>query len=147
MSSLTIFLDASVILSGMASPMGGSGYLLQAGSKNKLTLYATPLVIGEVYRHLNKLSLIPQQLESLLDNQTIHLIPNPNSTTISRYQAHTTDPNDAHVLAGAVKAKTDYLISLDKKHILTPHVAKHLSPIQVLSPRQFWSTIDSLNTP
>ena len=66
MPSLTIFLDASVILSGLASPTGGSGKVLDAARQQKLKLFATPLVVEEVTRHLYKLSIVPDKLHRLL---------------------------------------------------------------------------------
>jgi putative PIN family toxin of toxin-antitoxin system len=140
MPSLTIFLDASVVLAGLASPNGGSGYLFHAARQQKLTLFATPLVIGEVYRHLTKLNLTPDDLAALLDNQVILLVPNPPESLISQCSAYTVDPDDAHVLAGAIASKVNYLLSLDQKHILTDKVKQNLAPIQVLSPKSFWQS-------
>lgn len=145
MPSLTVFLDASVILSGLASPTGGSGYLLKAAGAHKFTLCTTPQVIDEVSRHLDKLKLTSRQLQSILDKRLIHLVPNPNPALITRCTRLTPDPDDAHVLAGAITTHTDYLVSLDKKHLLTPVVNKYLSPRQALSPKDFWSHLRSLN--
>lgn len=141
MKSFIIFLDASVILSGLASPGGGSGLLFRASKLKKLTLITTPLVIGEVYRHLPKLKLSIAQLENLLDEHIIGLIEDPSKKTILRYKKVTTDPDDAHVLAGTVTSQANYLISLDKKHILTKQVQQGLSPIRVYSPKQFWQSL------
>jgi predicted nucleic acid-binding protein len=48
MPSLTAFLDASVVLSGLASPYGGSGLLFAAARKHKLTLVLSPLIISNL---------------------------------------------------------------------------------------------------
>jgi len=143
MPSLTVFLDASVILAGMASPQGGSGFLLQAAKQKKITLIATPLIINEVNRHLAKLKLQSKQLKTLLNRQVIRLIKDPEEIVISRCRRLTADPDDAHVLAGAIVANVNFLLSLDKKHILTKRVKKHLFPIRVLSPKQFWQSLKS----
>ena len=45
-------------------------------------------------------------------------------------------PKDAHVLAGAAKAKADVLISLDRRHILTERVRKGF-PIPVQDTGEF----------
>lgn len=143
MPSLTVFLDASVILAGLASPQGGSGFLLQAAKQKKITLIATPLIINEVNRHLPKLKLQSKQLKALLNRQVIRLIKDPDEAVISRCRRLTADPDDAHVLAGTILANVNFLLSLDKKHILTKRVKKHLSPIRVLSPKQFWQSLKS----
>jgi len=138
MPSLTIFLDASVILSGLASPAGGSGKLLQASRQQKLKLLTTPLVIEEVARHIEKLHIAPGQLHRLLSDKIVRIIPDPNEGTIQKFRRITKDPDDAHVLAGAALSGADLLISLDKKHILAPNVGRALHPMSVKSPKSFW---------
>lgn len=141
MKLLTVFLDSSVVLSGLASTDGGSGKILYAGGKNKLKLVATKLVIKEVIGHLDKLGIAPDKLTKLLDGNTINVINSPIPEAINKFTKAASDINDAHILAGAVLAKADILISLDKKHILSRNAVKILKPIQVLSPKQFWKRI------
>lgn len=143
MTSLTVFLDSSVILAGMASPLGGAGFLLQAARKKKISLIATPLIINEVNRHLSKLKLQSKQLKTLLNRRIICLVKDPDEAIISRCRRLTADPDDAHVLAGAILANANFLLSLDKKHVLTKRVKKHLFPIRVFSPEQFWQSLKS----
>lgn len=141
MKSLAAFLDSSVILSGLASSEGGSFQLFAAAKKEKLRLISTPLIIEEVARHLTKIKVKPAELKNLLNQRLLRLIPNPEEKIIFACKNLTPDPNDAHVLAGAILAKTDFLLSLDKKHILTETVKKHLYPIKILSPFQFWQLL------
>lgn len=144
MRLLTIFLDSSVILSGLASSTGGSRKLFIATEHNKLKLLATPLVIQEVFNHLKKLSIEPDQLENLLSTKVIRLIANPNKETIKKFSQVSSDPNDIHVLAGAGLSGANILISLEKKHILTPKVRKILKPMLVKSPKDFWNWLGKL---
>jgi len=127
----------------MASPQGGSGFLLQAAKQKKIILIATPLIINEVNRHLTKLKLQSKQLKTLLNDQVIRLVKDPDETTITRCRRLTADPDDAHVLAGAILANANFLLSLDKKHVLTKRVKKHLLPIRIFSPKQFWQALKS----
>lgn len=138
MKSLTVFLDASVILAGLASPNGGSGKLLAAAIKKKLALITTPLIINEVNRHLGKLKLKEKQLTDCLDQNLISLKPNPQPELIQRFNKFTRDPDDAHVLAGAFTANCRILLTLDKKHLLTTKAKKALKPTRILSPKEFW---------
>lgn len=138
MPSLAIFLDASVILSGLASPTGGSGKLLTAAKQQKLKLLATPLVIEEVVRHIDKLHIAPDQLHRLLTAKIVQLLANPNEEMIQKFRRIVKDPDDAHVLAGAALSGANFLLSLDKKHILAPSVQKTLFPMSIKSPKSFW---------
>lgn len=138
MPSLTLFLDASVILSGLASPTGGSGKVLEAAKRQKLTLFTTPLVVEEVARHVGKLNIAPDKLHRLLSSKTVRLLADPNEKTIEKFRHACHDPDDAHVLAGAAISGANVLLSLDKKHILVPKVIKALHPMFVKSPKSFW---------
>lgn len=141
MPSLTIFLDASVILSGLASPTGGSSKLLEAARQHKVKLLTTPLVIQEVVNHLQKLEINPDQLKALLSRKTIHLIANPNEEMVEKFTRISQDLDDAHVLASAGLSGAKVLVSLDKKHILTPKVRIFLKPMLVKSPKDFWKWV------
>ncbi|MBI2620774.1 putative toxin-antitoxin system toxin component, PIN family [candidate division WWE3 bacterium] len=138
MPLLTVFLDASVILSGLASPTGGSGKVLEAAKQQKLKLLTTPLVVEEVTRHLDKLKITPDKLHHLLSSKTVRLLTNPNEETIEKFSRFCWDTDDAHVLAGAAISGADVLLSLDKKHILTTSIIKILRPMAVKSPKSFW---------
>lgn len=138
MPSLTIFLDASVILSGLASPGGGSGKLFVAAGRNKLKLLTTPRIIEEVVRHLDKLHIASDQLHRLLSEKIVRLVADPNEETVKKFRRIINDPDDAHVLAGAVLSGAGVLLSLDKKHILAPNVGKSLRPLSITSPKEFW---------
>ena len=141
MALLIVFLDASVILAGLASPQGGSSLLFTAAKKKKIKLITTPLVINEVNRHLTKLRLKPKQLEELLDHQIVQLVSDPPEALITRCRRLTPDQDDAHVLAGAVLSSAQFLLSLDKKHLVNSRVNQYLKPLQVLTPKQFWQRL------
>lgn len=138
MPSLTAFLDTSVILSGLASPRGGSAALFLAAKKKKIKLVATPVVLEEAVAHLSKLAIQPSKLEALLTSSTIYLTSNPSEGVIEKFKILTTDPDDVHVIAGAVLSGAHVLMSLDKKHITTIRVKKALKPMRVMSPKEFW---------
>lgn len=144
MKSLTVFLDASVILSGLASPTGGSRKILEAGSGQKLKLVASELVIKETVRHLAKLNIAQYNLEAAITSQALKILPAPPDGLISKFKPYTADPNDAHVIAAAAISGADFLITLDQKHLLTPKVRSILKPIKVFSPKQFLGHLGSL---
>lgn len=141
MPSLTAFLDTSVILSGLASPSGGSAALFHAAKKKRIKLVTTRLILDEAVANLSNISVHISQLETLFDSSIIHLTQNPPQDTLERFKALTTDPNDVHVIAGAVLSGADVLLSLDKKHITTTRVKKALKPMKVMSPKEFWKWI------
>lgn len=138
MQFLTAFLDTSVILSGLASPTGGSSALFQASKHKQILLLTTPYVLEEAVSHLDKLSLEPSSLKALMESSIITLVSNPTEQMMKKCTPLTADPDDIHVIAGAVASGADVLFSLDKKHIVTQKVRRSLKPMRVFTPKQFW---------
>lgn len=138
MKLLTVFLDASVVISGLISSTGGSGKLLKAGAQKKIRLITSEKVIHEVIENLNKVNVKNKTFDNLLSSRTIQIINNLTEEKIKKFISAIDDPDDAHVLAGTVHSAASILVSLDKKHILVSKVRKALKPIKVLSPKQFW---------
>ncbi|MBI2612127.1 PIN domain-containing protein [Candidatus Gottesmanbacteria bacterium] len=125
----------------MLSAKGGSHKLIDTSKREKLKLIATPRVIVEVASHLEELNLKEADLENLLSSNTLQLVPDPPDAFIEKFRNLTPDPDDAHILGGAVLGGADFLLSLDRKHILTLSVRRSLRPIFVFSPKEFWSFI------
>ena len=70
----------------------------------------------------------------VIDDEMLTLIHNPSNHAMNRCHSLTHDPDDAHILAGAIESGCQYLIS-------TEQVIKHLSPIIVCSPKSFWQSL------
>lgn len=144
MQLLTVFLDASAVLSGLISSTGGSGKLLKAGAQRKLKLIVTEKVLQETVDQVQKVHVQQQTLKNVLSSRTIRVVSTPHEEMLEKFSSVLDDPDDTHVLAGAVSAGVDVLVSLDKKHILIPRVRKALKPIKVLSPKEFWAWMEKL---
>jgi putative PIN family toxin of toxin-antitoxin system len=142
MQSLTVFLDASVVLSGLISPTGGSGKLLKAGSQKKMQLVVTEKIVLETVRQLRNVHVRHKTFERVLSSRGIRIVSTPSEERIVKFLPVIDDPDDAHVLAGAVSVGSDILVSLDKKHILKPNIREALKPIKVYSPKEFWAWME-----
>lgn len=86
MRSLIVFLDASVILSGLASKTGGSRKILAVGKREKLNLVTTTLVIQQVVKHLQKLAIDLHKLKDLLSTKAIQIISDPPPKIIVKFR-------------------------------------------------------------
>ena len=133
---MKLFIDASVWLAAIRNPEGASGMILKLASKGKLSTVWTSFIITEIKNNLppnSKFQTIERQIKPQLINLT--------SKEIFHWTNLLPD-KDCHVLAGAFKAKADYLISLDKKHILKAEVQSNF-PIPIRSSSEFlryWQT-------
>lgn len=131
--NLIVFFNASVILAGLKSAKGDSAKLISWTKQNKIRGIISEIILDEAERNLEKLSLSKRSLEKKISAFKIKLAP--KASLVKKYRRVVIDYGDAHVLASAEEAKADYLVSLDKKHILIlkPKVGK----IKIVSPKQF----------
>ena len=133
-----VFLDASVLIAGALSASGASRAVVQFGEHTLLELRWTPRILRETYRNLvqTKGSEALAYYVKLVAKSKDALVPDVTDKEIARWTM-LTDPKDAHVLAGAARAKATDLLTLDRAHLLTPRVLSAKLPFQVQTPAAF----------
>lgn len=114
-----VFLDSSIIIAGINSATGASNFILKLSKDRHIESFVSEMVIQEVVRNLKK--KLPEKvlIEFLkyLAESNFKKVDFEKETEILKFQG-ITDSKDIHILAAADKAKVDYLITLDKKHLL-----------------------------
>lgn len=128
----TAFLDSSVLFSAVNSPTGGSSKLF---TLNKIQLAVSTLVLTEVERnvreklsghHLARFFMLAAKLK-IVDQKPINkLIASAQKVIVEK---------DAVILSEAKQVKTDFLVTLDKKHFLTRAVEQFLGKQRALTPK------------
>lgn len=141
-SNPSVFLDTSIIVSGLRSKNGASGVILLLCQRKYLKAYISDLVVREAVANLREKVSLEAQMEfyKYLENDSLEVVMIGKEKELEEYKSITV-MKDVHILTGAKKAGVDYLISLDKKHILISKVRKELHPIQVLSPGDFLKSL------
>ena len=137
-----VLFNASVILSGLKSPSGGSAVLLRWSKEGVIDALVSELIINEVAKNISKLKVTKSAYKRKLKGIFAEVSPPPNAKLVKKYKSIVTDFDDAHLIASAQELKVDYLVSLDKKHILALKrkfkVAKIVNPgelIEILKKR------------
>jgi len=136
----TLFFDASVLVAGAHSKDGGSALVLEACKMGGFTAQSTFLVIMEAL-HAVKENLPLQSLNRLRNYLTgieWDLLPVPHEEDLQKYTSFV-HAKDLHVLAAAVEGGSQFLLTLDRRHILAAVEAieaAHLS-IRILRPGDF----------
>lgn len=126
------------MIAAAASPDGGSALVLELCAANKAKAVVTRLVLMEAERNIRE-KLGEQTLIrffGLLSALDPELIPIPSEESL-RKAGELVAEKDAHVLAGAQASSADYLITLDRKHLLTDKVCRGAMPLVVCSPGDF----------
>jgi len=119
------FLDSSALIADAISPSGAARILLLLAEAEKLNIIISEQVIEETERSLAKKS--PQNLP---DFRRFIKVINPiivqiSSEEITNCLYMISDPTDAPILAAAIKAKADFLVTHNRRHFLDdPKVAK-----------------------
>ena len=134
----TIFIDSSVLFTAVNSVSGGSAKLF---TLKNISLISSPVVLIETERNVRK-KLHEYHLDrffTLVDILYI-LKQTPDKKLLTQAQRVIVE-KDAIILAEAKQAKTNYLLTLDKKHFLTPEVKAFLKPQKVMTPKMFFQKL------
>ena len=134
-----LFFDASVLVAGAYSLEGGSALLLEACQAGGFRAQTTSAVLLEAFHALKG---FPQEsltrFYHFLVGINWELLPVPPEETLEKYRQYVS-AKDVHVLAAAVEGKAEFLLTLDRRHILAAsEIIKEAGlPITVLRPGDF----------
>jgi putative PIN family toxin of toxin-antitoxin system len=128
-----VFIDSSVFLSAVNSPTGGSAKLFTL--VNQIELHTSRVVLTEVERNVRK-KLYSHHLQRFFKlARKVNIVDQePDEQLIKRAKKAIVE-KDAVILAEAKQAKTDYLVTLDKKHFLTSKTRDFLKPQYPVTPK------------
>lgn len=130
MKAFKVFLDSDVIVSSCLSITGAAHLLL---NQNRLVKFYTNLQKNELKIVFNRLSIAPAKLSQVLKKCTLITIKSPN---LNLYSKHTIDPNDRHIIAGAVASGSIFLITYNLKHFRLESLKRDFG-LNTLTPAQF----------
>ena len=119
MKSERIFLDTRVLFSAVLSETGGSRQLLKLGEAGVSALWVGPSVISGMDVVLECKSPTSKGLLALLlDRAGIQIGPAADPSDQARALTVVTYAPDALVVAEALTAQVNYLVSLDRQHLV-----------------------------
>ena len=136
----TLFFDASVLVAGAHSREGGSALLLGACELGGFTAQSSYLVLLEAFHTLKR--GFPERSQRRFTEYLAaidwDLLPIPSREELDRY-AGLVDPKDLHVLAAAIVGTSQFLLTLDRRHILAAAKAVQDAklPLVILRPGDF----------
>ncbi len=139
-----VFLDASVLVAASRSPNGGSATALQVCQGVRFRAAVTEKILTEARVNIAEkfgeaeLLRFYQQLAALSPR-----IAGPPSDGHMRSCAPLTAAKDVHVLAAALSSGASCLLTLDRRHLLTPVVLSTGLPFKVMTPGDFLRGITS----
>jgi uncharacterized protein len=138
-------LDTNTIVSGTIVPVGISGQLLDAARAGKFSLFISPPIVAEAIRNLahpriaRKYQLSPGDIDRVafyLQHQTGYI---PITASVHGVATH---PEDDLILATALSAKAEYLVTGDRKL----QALRTYEGVAIVSPRQFLELLQAQET-
>ncbi|OHA62120.1 MAG: hypothetical protein A2117_00670 [Candidatus Wildermuthbacteria bacterium GWA2_46_15] len=132
-----VFFNASVILAGLKSSTGASRKLLEWAAQGKIRAVVSEVVLDEVWRNLRKLDISEALLKKIVISFRIEKAP--AGKELKRFKKLLVDPDDVHILTSAKRADADFLVTLDKKHILV--LQRKIQWTKIVSPGELFKTL------
>lgn len=143
---MRVYFDASVIISALLSSTGGSRELINLVNRDVIRGITSQTVIEEILEEdkPTKLGKAREDIKEFIFKSGLVVRKNVTIQEIEPYQ-DLIDVEDAHLIAGAKLTRCDYLVTLDKKHILRADVKKKFMPLQIVSPKELLEEIVRTN--
>ena len=134
---LKIFLDSSVDVAAAISQIGGSYKLISLISRGKLEGWINEGVVAESEEVIGrKFSKEKYELFlNWLEKEYFKMLPFPQEEKLD--QLREINVKDRHILISAKESRSDYLVSLDRKHILVPESQKVIPNTKIVTPKEF----------
>lgn len=131
---VSAFVDASVLFAATYSSTGAARDLLKLALSGRINLVVSQLVLLEVQRNLaNKAPEKIGFLLTLLETDVFQHAPALTREEILEAASYTA-LKDAAVVAAALKANVDFLVTYDRKHLINPPEVSEKSGLRIVTP-------------
>ncbi len=121
-----VFLDASVLVAASRSPSGGSALAMEVCRGRRFRAAFSARVLLEARVNIAEKFGEPELVRfyQLVAGLDLEMVPPPSPERLARCLP-LVGKKDAHVLAAALECGAGYLLTLDRRHLMTPAVAGH----------------------
>ena len=138
-----VFIDTNVLIAGLASVTGASATVLDLCEAESVQVVISRQVLVEADRNFSaKLPTLITRFRQFIQNLAPEMVDDPPIKAVEK-AATLVDRKDATILAAAIEAKVDYLITLDRKHFLKQKVQRNIA-IEVCTPADFLRIFERL---
>lgn len=137
-----VFFDASIIISALLSPTGGSSLLFQYIKKELIIGITSQTAIEETLEEdkPKKIKKSKKEIEQFIAQSGLIVCESITIQEIAPYK-DLIYVEDAHLIAGANLTKCSHLVTLDKKHLLKKDIQQRFLPLKIVSPKELLEEI------
>ncbi len=132
------FLDANIFFCAVLSSKGGSAFIIKFCQKKQIQCVTSKLVLIEAERNIS-LKLKKHNIEkfhNILKRLKLIIEAEPSTDEIKQVNRWV-HLKDAPIVACALKSKSDFLITLDRRHLANSVIQEKFPLITILTPRDF----------
>lgn len=133
MGKLKVFIDSDVIISAMISKSGAAWQIIYHPN---ITALISNYSLSEINIVVQRLKIKPKSSRQIISACKQLQIPTTAEQIGLSYSQYTHDPFDSHIIAGAVAAKTNFIVSYNLRDYKPKLIRRKLN-ITMLSPGQF----------
>lgn len=146
MPKVNFFFDSSALIAGIVA-QGAARALLLIAEDEKILITVSEQVITEVERNIARKApkALPFARELIL-RSNIRIAHDPSIEEVHLCQGWISHPADAPILAAAVRAQVDFLVTLNTKHFIDNPDVSRRSGLRIGTPgdalawvREQWS--------
>ncbi len=131
-----VFLDASVLFSASYSSRGASREIIRRGIRGELTVVVSRYVLEEVRRSLEaKAARAVDAYEEFVSLLSPEITPDASHAELKEAASYV-NLKDAPVVAAAVRAEVEYLVTLERRHLMRDSVVGRRSGLNIVTPEQ-----------
>jgi predicted nucleic acid-binding protein len=133
---MRIFLDANVLYAASCSKTGASFAIFELKNRFQFELITSQLALIEAERNLTEKEGLEEINNFYLLIKKIKVVKSESEKAKKMFKG-IIEEKDAPILYAALKSKSSYLLTLDKKHFFTEKIKKLNLPIKIITPVQF----------
>ncbi len=130
-----IFFDSSALIAGIVSTQGAARAILLLAEDEKIRITVSEQVITEVERNIAR--KVPKALSftrELILLANIRIVRDPQLEEVLMHQDWISHVSDVSILVAAVRARVDFLATLNTKHFLEDPQVANRSGLRIGTP-------------
>ncbi len=135
MPGIKLFFDSSALMAGIISGQGAARALLLLSEDERLIITVSEQVIAEVERNLARKAprALPYAREMIL-RAYLSIVRDPSPGELKPRADWISHPADLPILVAAVKARVDFLVTLNTRHFIEDGEVAQKSRLRIGTP-------------
>lgn len=113
---------------------GASRALFNLLMQKRIIGIVSETILDELLKHADKIPMDKDLLHREVERYFTPILPAPNDKNVAHFKKDMLDEGDAHLFATYIETHADYLVSLDKHHVLA--LKGKIKGITILSPAE-----------